>query len=65
MAMTKEEKNLIVDKVVAILKAPDKKERIDRLREKVLKEEDSSDTKETNYNDVVYSVVQAIEELYG
>ncbi|MFH2007489.1 MAG: hypothetical protein ABI333_12965 [bacterium] len=61
MPLTEEEKNYIVDTVAEILKAPDKKERIAALRERVLAAQEGTNT----LDDAVYSVLQAIDELYG
>lgn len=61
MPLTKEEKNYIVDTVAEIMRAPDKKERIARLRDGVLAAEEGTNT----LDDTVYSVIQAIDELYG
>ena len=60
--MTKEEKEIIITEVVSILKSPDKDEKIASLREKVLNKESKD---EVDNEDVVYSVIQAIEELYA
>ena len=62
MALTETEKNEIVDKVVEILCATDKDARLSELRKKVL-----SETKDdlVSVDDAAYSVLQAIEELYG
>jgi hypothetical protein len=60
--LSDQEKQYIVDQVVQILKAPDKKERLAALRERVLAE---SDAEASDLDDAIYSVVQAIEELYG
>ena len=62
MPLTPEEKSRIVDQVTEILKASDKKERIEALRQRVM--EGSPDARD-NIDDAIYSVVQAIEELYG
>ena len=63
MPLKKAEKDYIVNKVVEILKSPQKETLIAQLREKVLNETD--DTDETDFDDVVYSVIQAIDELNG
>jgi hypothetical protein len=61
MPLTEDEKTYIVDTVTEILRAPDKKERIAALRERVM-----GDAPDKNpLDDAVYSVLQAIEELYG
>jgi len=66
MPLTKEEKDYIVNKVVDILKATNKKTLISELREKVLsKEDNASEGEKGQLDDAVYAVLQAIEELYG
>ena len=62
MALTETEKNEIVDKVVEILRAPDKDARLAELREQVLKEAKDD---QVSVDDAAYSVLQAIEELYA
>jgi hypothetical protein len=62
MPLTEAEKNSIVEMVVEILRAPDKKARIEALREKVMTEAKEG---EASVDDAAYSVLQAIEELYG
>lgn len=61
MPLNEEEKTFIVNSVTEILKAPDKKERIVALRERVMSAPEGS----VSLDDAVYSVVQAIDELYG
>ena len=61
MPLTEDEKTYIVDTVAEILRASDKKERIEALREKIM----AGRTADDNLDDAVYSVLQAIEELYG
>lgn len=61
MPLTADEKSYIVDQVTEILRAPDKKERIDLLRRRVMDESAEANP----LDDAVYSVLQAIEELYG
>jgi len=62
MPLTEAEKNEIVETVVEILGSPDKKERLDALREQVMnREEDGS----SSTADAAYAVLQAIEEIYG
>lgn len=63
MPLSEEQKNYIVEKAIEILRAPDKKERIDMLKEQVMSQDESSD--EFNLDDAVYSVVVALEELYS
>ncbi|MGA1840697.1 MAG: hypothetical protein ACMUIU_08745 [bacterium] len=66
MPLTKEEKDYIVNQVVDILKAPNKKILISELRKKVLSKEDNAGEGEKGQlDDAVYAVLQAIEELYG
>ena len=62
MPLTDTEKEYIANKVVEILRAPDKAEQIAALREQVL-EADAGD--EVSLDDAVYAVLEAIEELYG
>ena len=62
MPLSEEQKATIVGKATEILRAPDKKEQIAALREKVMSE---SSGDEFNTDDAVYSVLQALEELYG
>ncbi len=62
MPLSEEQKATIVNKATQILRAPDKKEQIAALREKVMSE---SSGDEFNTDDAVYSVLQALEELYG
>ena len=62
MPLTKVEKDYIVDKVTEILKSPDKKARLDALREQVMGGEDGEGE---SLDAAAYSVLQAIEELYG
>ena len=62
MPLSEEEKQYVVDAVVEILRSPDKQERIAELRARVM--DDSSETHNI-LDDAVYSMLQAIEELYG
>lgn len=62
MPLTEEQKQQIVDKAVQILRAPDKKQQMEALRQKVMSETEGD---EFNTDDAVYSVLQALEELYG
>jgi hypothetical protein len=62
MPLTEAEKNAIVEKVVAILRAPDKKARIEALRAEVL---DAQLEGQSSVDDAAYAVLQALEELYG
>ncbi len=62
MPLTEAEKDCIVEKVTAILRAPDKKARIAALRDEVL---DPGRDDGESLDDAVYAVLQAIEELYG
>lgn len=62
MALTEEEKAYIVERAVEIIRAPDRKERIAALRSQVLCEDAG---KRIDLDDAVYSVLQALEELYG
>ncbi|MBN1696646.1 MAG: hypothetical protein JW881_03940 [Spirochaetales bacterium] len=63
MPLTQEEKDRIVERVVEILKSPQKNELIEALRKSVLEKEEHDDADEID--DVIYSVIQAINELYG
>jgi len=64
MPLTSEEKNYIVDKVVGILKSPEKEQLITELRQKIFAAgNDNSEAGELD--EVIYSVIQAIDELYG
>lgn len=63
--MTKDEKETIVSEVVSILKSPNKNEKIESLRNKVLNKESNNENTEVDNEDVIYSVIQAIEELYA
>ena len=62
MPLSEEQKTAIVNKATQILRAPDKKEQIAALRQKVMSETSGD---EFNTDDAVYSVLQALEELYG
>ena len=62
MPLSEDQKTYIVNKATEILRAPDKKEQIAALREKVMSE---SSGDEFNTDDAVYSVLQALEDLYG
>jgi len=64
MSISKEEKETIANRVVEILRSPRKKELIDELRQRVFgAERENQDGEEIE--DVVYAVLQALEELYG
>ena len=63
MPLSEEQKNYIVEKAIEILRAPDKKTRIEALKEQVMSQDDSNDA--LNLDDAVYSVVVALEELYS
>ena len=63
MPLSEDQKNYIVEKAVEILRAPDKKERIEALKKEVMSLEESTD--EFNLDDAVYSVLVALEELYN
>lgn len=62
MPLTEAEKDYIVEKVTEILRSADKKDRIAALREQVL---GSSPDEDRRLDEAVYSVLQAIDELYG
>jgi hypothetical protein len=62
MPLSEEDKNYIVEKAVQILKAPDRKEQIAVLRSKVMSEDAE---RSIDLDDAIYSVLQAMEELYG
>jgi hypothetical protein len=61
MPLSEEEKSYIVDRVVEILSAPNRAERIAALRQQVLEE----GGERNELDDAVYAVVQAVEELQG
>ena len=64
MSISKEEKETIANRVVEILRSPRKQELIDELRQRVFgAERENQDGEEIE--DVVYAVLQALEELYG
>jgi hypothetical protein len=63
MPLTEQQKNYIVNLAVEVLKSENRKERLEELRTKVMS--DSSTSKDLDLDDAVYSVLQAIEELYG
>jgi hypothetical protein len=63
LPLTKEEKDHIVERVVNILTSPQKNELIAELREKVLASEEEREVDQID--EVIYSVIQAIDELYG
>jgi len=64
MALSKKDKDYIVNKVVEILKSEDKEKLVDALRQEVFSRKKKQNNKE-HPDDVVYAVIQAIEELYG
>ena len=64
MAISKEKKEAIANRVVEILRSPRKEQLIAELREKVFSEERDEQSSE-ELEDVIYAVLQALEELYG
>lgn len=64
MPLNEDEKSAIVARAVEILRAPDKKAQLEALRTKVMAKNDATDVP-LNLDDAVYSVIQALEELYG
>ncbi len=64
MSISKEEKENIANRVVEILRSPRKQELIDQLRQRVFSAERENREGE-EIEDVVYAVLQALEELYG
>jgi hypothetical protein len=64
MAMSKGDKERIANRVVEILRSPRKKELIDELRQQVFASP-GDETESDEIEDVVYAVLQALEELYG
>ncbi len=62
MGLTSEDRDYVVDQAVAILKAPDRPERLRVLRERVLAPEQGQGAEPLD--EAVYAVVQALEELY-
>jgi len=62
MPLTDAEKAYIVDQVVEVLRAPDRKERLAALRERVLHRDAGEPS---SLDEAVYSVLQAIDEIYG
>ncbi len=66
MPLTEDEKEYIANKVVEILRAPDKAERIEALRKQVLEgPPEAEGGASVTLDDAVYAVLEAIEELYG
>lgn len=61
MPLNEEEKTYVVDKVVEIMRAPDRQKRIEELRLYCM----SRQGDDVSLDDAAYSVLQAIEELYG
>ena len=61
MPLTEDEKTYIVNRVTEILKSPDKKERIAALKEQVMS---TAEGEGNPLDDAVFSVLQAISELY-
>ena len=64
MSISKKEKENIANRVVEILRSPRKQELIDQLRQRVFSAERENREGE-EIEDVVYAVLQALEELYG
>ena len=66
VSLTQKEKDYIVDSVVGILKSTDKKNKIEELRDKVLANKTNATPEdEEDMDEVIYSVIKAIDELYG
>jgi len=65
LALKKQEKEYIVDRIVEILKSPRKSELIEELREKVMSEGENTEFNELDFDSVIYSVILAIDELYS
>ncbi|MBN2736952.1 MAG: hypothetical protein JXR70_08235 [Spirochaetales bacterium] len=63
MPLNKEEKDYIVNKVVEILKSPLKDKLIENLKTRVFN--NKSDDDEETSEEVIYAVIQAIDEIYG
>jgi hypothetical protein len=63
MSLTEQEKSYIVEQVLQILRSPNKDEQLQALRDKVISDHPEGDRQELDT--AVYSVIQAIEELYG
>jgi len=64
MALSPEEKEDIVNRVVEILRSPEKKSLIEALRKRVTTQGEHSRTEDAQNDEIVYSVLTAIEELY-
>jgi hypothetical protein len=64
MALSREEKEDIVNRVVEILRSPDKQALIEALRQRVTAQSEQSKVEDVQYDEIVYSVLTAIEELY-
>ena len=64
MSISKKKKEQIANRVVEILRSPRKEELIAELRKKVFSEERDERRRE-EIEDVIYAVLQALEELYG
>jgi len=64
MSLSKKKKEQIANRVVEILRSPRKEELIAELREKVFSEE-RDERRSEEIEDVIYAVLQALEELYG
>lgn len=62
MPLTEEQKKYIVDNAVEILQSPDREKRMTELRDKVMNAQGKT---EIDQDDALYSVLQALEELYG
>lgn len=61
MPLTEEEKSYVVEKVVEILRSPDREAKLAELRKQCLER----DGEDVSLDDTAYSVLQAVEELYG
>lgn len=66
MPLSEEQKSAIVERAVAILRAPDREAQMEALRQKVMAERPgSAEESPFDPDDALYSVLQALEELYG
>ena len=64
MSISEKKKEQIANRVVEILRSPRKEELIAELRKKVFSEVRDGRRSE-EIEDVIYAVLQALEELYG
>ena len=64
MPLSEQQKTEVVERAVEILRSPDRQARMDALRDKVMSADPPPDGAAFDLDDALYSVLQALAEIY-